>query len=144
MHCCTWAVSVAILPLHRPQTGAVATDYYRDSDLTVGGVVSLWGRKLLLCDCDELTKEYYRSKYGIGELCTPSRPCRCVMFSVPPQIHSVLWGIRSPLHPPSPGICLPTTGSAAKRTPRPPACTSSPRPPAGRCCTLHPDPNHAP
>lgn len=50
------------------QTGAVATDYYRDSDLTVGGVVNLWGRKLLLCDCDQFTKEYYFSKYGIGTL----------------------------------------------------------------------------
>lgn len=50
------------------QTGAVATDYYQDSDLTVGGVVNLWGRKLLLCDCDQFTKEYYSSKYGIGKL----------------------------------------------------------------------------
>jgi Ca2+-binding EF-hand superfamily protein len=47
------------------KTGAVATDYFRDSDLTVGGMVNLWGRRLLLCDCDELTKEYYRSKYGV-------------------------------------------------------------------------------
>ena len=45
----------------------MATDYYRDSDLTVGGVVNIWGRKLLLCDCDEFTKEYYHSKYGVGE-----------------------------------------------------------------------------
>ena len=43
------------------------TDYYRDSDLTVGGVVNLWGRSLLLCDCDKFTKEYYRSKYGVGK-----------------------------------------------------------------------------
>ena len=49
------------------QTGAVAIEHYHDSDLTIGGVVNVWGRRLLLCDCDEFTKEYYRSKYGIGE-----------------------------------------------------------------------------
>lgn len=49
------------------QTGAVANEHYHDSDLTIGGVVNVWGRWLLLCDCDEFTKEYYRSKYGIGE-----------------------------------------------------------------------------
>ena len=50
------------------QTGAVHTDYYHDSDLTIGSVINIWGRKLLICDCDEFTKEYYKSKYGIGKL----------------------------------------------------------------------------
>ena len=43
------------------------TDYYHDSDLTIGSVINVWGRKFLICDCDEFTKEYYRSKYGLGE-----------------------------------------------------------------------------
>ncbi|KAM7435985.1 EF-hand domain-containing member C2 [Porites harrisoni] len=47
------------------KTGAVHTDYYHDSDLTIGSVINIWGRKLLICDCDEFTKEYYKSKYGI-------------------------------------------------------------------------------
>lgn len=50
------------------QTGAVHTEFYHDSDLTLGSVINVWGRKLQLCDCDEFTKEYYRTKYGIGGL----------------------------------------------------------------------------
>ena len=52
------------------QTGAVETEHYHDGDLTIGAVLNIWGRKLLLCDCDEFTKEYYRTKYGIGEAAT--------------------------------------------------------------------------
>ncbi|KAK3586545.1 hypothetical protein CHS0354_022677 [Potamilus streckersoni] len=49
------------------KTGAVHTDFYKDSDLTLGAVINVWGRKLLLCDCDEFTQEYYRTKYGIQD-----------------------------------------------------------------------------
>lgn len=49
------------------KTGAVHTDYYHDSDLTIGTVLNVWGRKFRICDCDEFTKEYYKSKYGLQE-----------------------------------------------------------------------------
>ena len=49
------------------QTGAVQSDYYHDSELVLGAVLNVWGRKLLICDCDKFTKEYYHSKYGIGK-----------------------------------------------------------------------------
>ena len=48
------------------QTGAVHEDFYKDCDLTVGGEVNVWGRKVIIADCDEFTKDYYRTKYGIG------------------------------------------------------------------------------
>ena len=48
------------------QTGAVESEFYHESDLTIGAVLNVWGRKLLLCDCDEFTKEFYKSKYNIG------------------------------------------------------------------------------
>ena len=48
------------------QTGAVAEDFYRDSDLTIGAALNVWGRKVVLCDCDEFTKEYFSTKYGLG------------------------------------------------------------------------------
>ncbi|XP_041856758.1 EF-hand domain-containing family member C2 [Melanotaenia boesemani] len=48
-------------------TGAVDEDFYKDSDLVVGGKVNVWGRKVIITDCDEFTKNYYRSKYGIED-----------------------------------------------------------------------------
>lgn len=49
------------------QTGAGTEDFYREYDLTVGGEVNIWGRRVIITDCDEFTKHYYRSKYGIGQ-----------------------------------------------------------------------------
>lgn len=49
------------------QTGAVHEEFYKDSDLTVGGEVNVWGRRVIITDCDDFTKNYYRSKYGIGK-----------------------------------------------------------------------------
>jgi len=45
----------------------VHQEFYRDSDLKIGAIINVWGRKIMLCDCDEFTKEYYRTKYGIGK-----------------------------------------------------------------------------
>ena len=42
------------------------TDYYHESDLCIGAVINVWGRKATVCDCDEFTKNFYRTKYGIG------------------------------------------------------------------------------
>ncbi|BFZ06219.1 hypothetical protein BsWGS_09258 [Bradybaena similaris] len=47
------------------KTGEVSTECVTDRDLSLGAVISVWGRKFILCDCDNFTKEYYKSKYGI-------------------------------------------------------------------------------
>ncbi|XP_046903814.1 EF-hand domain-containing family member C2 isoform X1 [Hypomesus transpacificus] len=49
------------------RTGAVQDEFYKDSDLILGGVVNVWGRRVVICDCDNFTKEHYRSKYGIED-----------------------------------------------------------------------------
>lgn len=49
------------------QIGSTNEEFYTDCDLTLGAVINVWGRNVVLCDCDNFTKEYYRSKYGIGE-----------------------------------------------------------------------------
>lgn len=55
------------------QTGAVYEDYYTDADLVIGAVLNVWGRKLVICGCDDFSKEFYKSKYGIGQYCTDTQ-----------------------------------------------------------------------
>jgi len=50
------------------QTGEVHQEFYRDTDLVIGAQVNVWGRKFLVCDLDEFTKEYYRTKYGLSRI----------------------------------------------------------------------------
>lgn len=47
------------------KTGAVHINYYIDADLSIGSVLNVWGRRFLLCDCDEYTKEHYQTKFGV-------------------------------------------------------------------------------
>ncbi|XP_037916196.1 EF-hand domain-containing family member C2-like [Hermetia illucens] len=43
---------------------------YRDNDLVIGAHINVYGRDVVLVDCDAFTKNYYRKKYGI-ELFNP-------------------------------------------------------------------------
>ncbi|KAJ8362254.1 hypothetical protein AAFF_G00386770 [Aldrovandia affinis] len=57
------------------RTGTPSEEYYMDCDLTLGAVINVWGRNVLLCDCDNFTKGFYHSKYGIGERrCSETKP----------------------------------------------------------------------
>ncbi|KAJ8358409.1 hypothetical protein AAFF_G00441810 [Aldrovandia affinis] len=49
------------------RTGTPSEEYYKDCDLMLGAVINVWGRNVLLCDCDNFTKEFYHSKYGIED-----------------------------------------------------------------------------
>jgi len=49
------------------KTGAIHTDHYTDADLVLGSEINVWGRNLIICDCDDFTKEFYRHKYGLDE-----------------------------------------------------------------------------
>lgn len=48
------------------KTGSISVNYFTDEDLMVGRMVNVFGRKMLLTDCDEFTKNFYRNKYGIN------------------------------------------------------------------------------
>ncbi|XP_064167087.1 EF-hand domain-containing family member C2 [Anguilla rostrata] len=49
------------------KVGTTSEEFYKDCDLTLGAVINVWGRNVVLCDCDNFTKEYFRSKYGIED-----------------------------------------------------------------------------
>ncbi|PIK58530.1 putative EF-hand domain-containing family member C2 [Apostichopus japonicus] len=49
------------------KTGAAITESYTDQDLMVGVTINVWGRKLILADCDDFTKKYYSTKYGVSD-----------------------------------------------------------------------------
>ncbi|CAF1645758.1 unnamed protein product [Adineta ricciae] len=49
------------------KTGALNQKYYTDQDLAIGQLINVFGRKVLLTDCDEFTKNYYRTKYGVQD-----------------------------------------------------------------------------
>ncbi|KAJ8253045.1 hypothetical protein GJAV_G00208520 [Gymnothorax javanicus] len=53
--------------LDNTKIGSINVEFYKDCDLTFGAVINVWGRLVVLCDCDNFTKEYYRSKYGIED-----------------------------------------------------------------------------
>ncbi|XP_028655593.1 EF-hand domain-containing family member C2 [Erpetoichthys calabaricus] len=47
------------------KTGAVYEEFYKDSDFIIGATINVWGRKIIICDCDAFTQEHYRTKFGI-------------------------------------------------------------------------------
>lgn len=60
-------MSVSPFPSLSPlQTGAVHEEFYKDCDLAIGGEVNVFGRRVIITDCDDHTKDFYRSKYGRG------------------------------------------------------------------------------
>jgi hypothetical protein len=42
-------------------------NFYKDNDLMIGNAINVFGRKMILIDCDEFTKEYYSKKFGINK-----------------------------------------------------------------------------
>ncbi|KAL1140109.1 hypothetical protein AAG570_000041 [Ranatra chinensis] len=43
------------------------TEYFKHNNLTIGAVINVFGRRVVLTDCDNFTKEFYRVTYGLGE-----------------------------------------------------------------------------
>lgn len=77
-------------------------EYYTDRDLTIGGVVNVYGRAVHLVDCDAFTREYYRSTYGLEDFTAVPKPVAAV--SPPPDIELPVfngWGT----HESSEGNC---------------------------------------
>ncbi|KAJ2949147.1 hypothetical protein O0L34_g6087 [Tuta absoluta] len=52
------------IPSHVEMTGGPPVPSYTPSDLSIGAVLNVYGRNVVLTDCDLFTKEYYRVTYG--------------------------------------------------------------------------------
>jgi hypothetical protein len=49
------------------QSGQSNGEYYHHKDLRIGAQINVFGRQMLLCDCDEFTKSFYRESYGVED-----------------------------------------------------------------------------
>lgn len=62
----------------------------QDKDLKIGEKLNVFGRPVILVDCDRFTREYYQKKYGIEEFVPIERPVdtrwidTCVEKIMPP------------------------------------------------------------
>lgn len=56
------------IPSKIEMTGGPLVASYSPADLSIGAVLNVFGRKVVLTDCDPYTKEYYRVTYGFGKL----------------------------------------------------------------------------
>eukprot|EP00429_Kryptoperidinium_foliaceum_P078585 CAMPEP_0176231830 /NCGR_PEP_ID=MMETSP0121_2-20121125/24999_1 /TAXON_ID=160619 /ORGANISM="Kryptoperidinium foliaceum, Strain CCMP 1326" /LENGTH=79 /DNA_ID=CAMNT_0017571181 /DNA_START=1 /DNA_END=237 /DNA_ORIENTATION=+ len=62
---------------------------YMPEDLKVGEAISVWGRKVVLYDCDDLTHNFYQSYLSMdqraGSIDVTERPIRHTKLKPPPH-----------------------------------------------------------
>lgn len=63
------------------KVGEESSEYYTERDLVIGRTLNVFGREMLLTDCDGQTKKFYRKKYGIEEFEPIQVPSRCQTFA---------------------------------------------------------------
>lgn len=66
--------------------GARPASFYSQRDLAIGAVINVMGRCVVLCDCDEYTKEHYRANFGLEDFTPkPYPPEDDVVFDSVPR-----------------------------------------------------------
>ncbi|KAI4488135.1 hypothetical protein M0804_004983 [Polistes exclamans] len=55
-------------------TGLTKKEYYKDNELSIGAIMNVFGRTVVITDMDTFTKEYYRTKYGLNDFIPLERP----------------------------------------------------------------------
>jgi hypothetical protein len=83
-------------PLHKKnETNAVPgmmvadAPIYLPDDFQVGGSIDVWGRKLMLYECDDFTRKFYKDYLGVdqfeGTIDVSEKPMRHVKLNPPPH-----------------------------------------------------------
>lgn len=54
--------------------GSKDVEYYKAKDLCIGAHINVYGREIVLVDCDPFTREYYRTVHGIEDFTPIRRP----------------------------------------------------------------------
>lgn len=68
------------------KTGAPSSDCYYENELQIGATLNVFGRAVVLLECDDFTKTYYRVKYGVEDFTPiPYPEVNCLAF---PLMHS--------------------------------------------------------
>lgn len=89
-----------------PARFVIKPDYYTADKLRCGSTVLIFGRYLLLVDCDEFTRQWYAHNLEVNQVRLPWRLLcrrRCVVCVCP-----ACWLITSPLP-----LCCADAGTAA-------------------------------
>jgi len=45
----------------------ISDEYYTDADFQIGNKILVLSRPMLICDCDDFTKEHYKAKFGLSD-----------------------------------------------------------------------------
>lgn len=63
-----WGKSGSNYILDPLRAGLSDVECYEAQDLAIGSILNIYGKRVLLTDCDEFTKSYYIAKYGLSQL----------------------------------------------------------------------------
>jgi hypothetical protein len=71
---------------HYPSMSLKKEDYYLPTDLSIGSVISVYGREVLLVSCDDYTVQWFIDNYGIEQKpLNVSKPSKNLKYAPNPQ-----------------------------------------------------------
>lgn len=64
-------------------------DYYHEGDFVVGSYINVYGRKMLVCECEEKTNDWYKAEFGFDQnenrVSAAKKEVATIVHAVPPH-----------------------------------------------------------